>query len=473
MFEIPGVAGTEVVDSGTGAGGGGTEGAGGEGGGEGTPGGGEGLGDVGGDGTEGDGTEGDPNLEGTEGDGSGDGEGTGEGDERTDDEVLKDLETDGRKVDAKTRTAIAKLAKIDPQAAKEVRETYFKNQAILKETGTKSMSEAIGKIRAVNQTLDALGGEEGITEMQGKVTAYEAEIEQFGEGSPDLIKQLYEGNPEGIIAGVANGLELLASKDSKQLDLALLPTLVARLERAGVYDTVSQITNFVKEGKGQEAYDLLAKMNQWLGQAKTMAQKTIEMKAAHDPEAEKNARDRAEIATEKTRIYETAVATDVNQMNNRATAPVVEGFFKEIGLSKEGRRNFINGLNSRVYATMENDKTFQRNAKAIKAKGDAKKTAAYVAAKFAELLPSHFRAYRNENYPNYKPGKPKPNNGAGAGAGGNGANGKGAPPPAKVVTGKIYERSQVDTESTPDVYLITGRAYLKGTQTLVKYNQER
>jgi hypothetical protein len=122
-------------------------------------------------------------------------------------------------------------------------------------------------------------------------------------------------------------------------------------------------------------------------------------------------------------------------------------------------------MNSKIYKLMEQDKTFQRNAHTLKAKGDAQRTSEYVAAKFAELLPKVFQQHRNANYPNYgakRPSVVKPTNGT---------NGKPPAPPMRATPGKVYERSQVDIANTPDVLLITGKAYLKGTQTIVAYNR--
>src|SRR5262249_221817 len=133
-----------------------------------------------------------------EGDGGGEGGegGRGEGDRlpgEPDDEI--DYEQDGRKVDDKTKKAIAELAKTNKDAARAVRDAYFRPTALLKELPeAKTFDEAIKTVRGMKATIESLGGEEGITKLNEEVGDYRREIDQFAKGDPALIKQLYEAN---------------------------------------------------------------------------------------------------------------------------------------------------------------------------------------------------------------------------------------------------------------------------------------
>jgi hypothetical protein len=147
-------------------------------------------------------------------------------------------------------------------------------------------------------------------------------------------------------------------------------------------------------------------------------------------------------------------------------ATVVDPFFKELNMPKEGRREFVQNLQSKVWAAMKEDKAFQMQARTIQKKGDAQDTAEFISEKFAELLPGIFRTYRNSLYPNYaklKGGKPPAGktgtNGAAAG-GGTGT-------PAKKVTlgaGGRPKHTDVDWTKTSDIDWIKGKAVLVNGQ---------
>ena len=449
--------------AGDGAGGGAGDGAGGAGGGEGA-GAGEGEGAGG---------------EGGEGGGAGEIEdlpGAGEGE----DLEIEGLETDGRKVDAVTRKALAALKKVDPAAAKQLFAEHGRAERIREELGAKNLSEAVNKVRQMSATLEAVGGEEGLTELQGEVEDYRNEIKQFSNGDPALLAQLREANPEQFANMVTQGLEQIAQHMSaEQFDNAILPTMVARLEKAGWYDSIKTLSELIKEGKGQEAFDLTAKMANWLTNAKGMVKKQLDLKNQKNPEREQLEKDRADLNREKQQAFETSVSVDVNRANNMATAQLVEPFFKDLKLKPEGRREFINALNSRIWKMMEKDASFQRAAKSLLAKGDQAKSARFVSAKFAELLPEQFRTLRNAMYPNYVRGgtKASANAGkknAGAGGAGGGANGKGngagGGGAAPNYTGGKPDRDAVDWARTSETLWISGRAFLKNKPDMIRFN---
>lgn len=456
------------TDDGAGAGGGAGEGAGtgtgtGTGGAEGER---TGAGDGSGEGTgegEGDGA----GEIGDEGTGEGDGEGEGQGDEFEG--------ADGRKVDAKTREALAALKKVNPEAAKRLFADHGRAQAIIKEIGATNLSDAVNKVRQMTATLEAVGGEEGLTELQGEVEDYRKEIGQFSEGDPALLQELHESNPEAFATSVTNGLALIMEKSPAMLDNVLLPALVPRLEKAGMYRSIDQLIGLIKEGKGQEAYDLTAQVKQWLDNAKGLAEKAGATKTKVDPQRQALDRRDADLTAKEQKIYEGQIATDVNKLNNTATARLAEPFFKDLKLKPEGRREFINALNSRIWKAMRDDKAFQRAGNALKAKGDVGRTARFVSAKFAELLPQHFRALRDAMYPNYTrggtkvaPGAGKANGAAGAGGGANGtgaAAGAGKAAAGVTLVAKLPRPDEIDwTKTTEAMYHIgrgMGEAILK------------
>lgn len=456
--EIAG-AGTAVV--GGGAAGGGAGDGGGEGGGVATEvdpnaGGSEG-GEEGG--AEGDGGEGD----GEAGTGEGEGEGAGEGDGEDGAEAEGDgseFETDGRKIDDATKKALAALKKVDPAAAKRVAEAYFELN-----NGFKKVFKTVHEARGAKATIDSLGGQEGIQEIQSEVSDYRNEIAQFAKGDVALINNLWEANPEGLELSAAASIEFLGQKNAEAFDRVVVPAMVARLEKAGFFTGMTELAEHIKAGDGQKAYDLLQKIGKFFGDAKAMQKKQLELKSRVDPDRQKLEQDRADFEKKKSVEFENRIAANANQLNNRAMSKIVEPFFKDMKLPTEGRRRFVQGLQAEIWSAMKADKAFQVQARTIQKQGDEAETAQFISEKFSELLPGIFQKYRNEVYPNYsrlKTVKPKVGGGNGAAATGGGA---GAGATIKVALGARPRHEDVswasDGGKTTDIDWIRGIAYLK------------
>jgi hypothetical protein len=365
---------------------------------------------------------------------------------------LSDIETDGRKIDAATRKDIAELKKTNPAAAKKWAESYFRTQAVMKEfPEAKNISEVISQVRQAKATIESLGGEQGIQELQGEVADYREEIAQFAAGDVKLLEKLYDANPEATVTQAQNLMGLLEAKDMKAFDQALLPSLAKRLETSGLTRSVDNLIALVKKGDGQAAYDLLGEVKKWLGGIADKA-KEFGSSKPRDPREDVIAEREKALETKERESYERAIGSEVNKSNNSALSRVTADLFKELKLDNEGKREFIGALQSRVWAAMKADKGFQRLAHALKSKGDAEKTAKFVAAKFEELLPSQFERLRNAMYPNIgRTAKPTPKP--------NGAQQKVAP--ITVQAGQRPKHDQVDWSKTTDMMWATGRAYLR------------
>lgn len=471
MEDLGGV-GTAVVEGaaagGTGDGTGTGGGAGGAGGGEADGAGGAGTGAGEGEG-------------GGAGAGAGEGEGAGAGEEEElsgigDEEIdLTALGIDKRKTEDQVRKEIASLKKTNPEVAKKWGDDHYRRLAYDQE-----FPGGVNEARQLKETFEALGGSEGLEGLQTEVEDYRNEIKQFSEGDPALLSQLHEANKESFVTAISNGIDLIAQKSPELFDKAVLPSVVSRLDKAGMYTSVDQLLNFIKEGKGQEAYDLASQVKTWLDKAKGMANKTIELKGKRDPEREALDRDKAAHAEQKRVDFENSVASDVNRLNNSVQSKIVEPFFKELKLPVEGRREFVNALNQRIWKLMEADKLFQRAAKSILSKGEKERAARFTHAKFAELLPENFRKLRNAMYPNYVKGGTKTSAAAagksaaaaGAGAGkaaAGGGNGAGAGAAKVNYSGGKPARDDVDWAKTHDTMWIAGRAFLKNGKE-VRFN---
>jgi hypothetical protein len=228
-----------------------------------------------------------------------------------------------------------------------------------------------------------------------------------------------------------------------------------RLASADVFTEFDKLLNAVKEGEGQSAWDTGMKIRAWFQKLQNFAKQSGEerQQQRQDPRAAELDRERESIASERAQMRDTSIRNDLNQMNMSATKRLVDTFFREVRLTAEGKKSFVDQLNSRIYALMKSDKTFQRNYKNIREKGDNARTARFAAGKFAELLPGQFKKLRDGLYPNFQRGGTKvatmkPNGAAPA----NGAASKA--PAAPAAHGKVVGKSGSVYRTDANGYLI-------------------
>lgn len=410
-----------------------------------------------------------PLPSGGEGGGEG-GEGGGEerapGDTSTDEHPERDdIETDGRKMDQRTRDALKKFAATDPEAAKVVRDAYYAKQSVLKEfPEQKDLSGAIRSIRTMKATLEAAGGDEGIQNLQSKVTDYDREIEQFANGDRGLIEQLHEGNPEGVAMAAANSLDLLSEKSPGLFEKALTPSLAKFLTAAEWPKYIKETLDACTAGDGQAAYNAVAKMAAWMQKLDKAAGDIAKNRTQVDPRTKEIEERETALRNKEMQAYDREINNAVTVRNNSAMEKITRQFFKDVGLDGKdkgpGRRDFTQGLMNRVFAAMREDASYMRLAKSIKAKGDAEKTAQFAADKFEEVLPDVFQEFKSIRYPNMrsKPSGGKPNGKAAPETPGKAATPAGGSATASVVT-KVPAPDTVDWSKTPDSMYHVGRGW--------------
>ena len=407
-----------------------------------------------------------------EGETSGAGEGGGDGGEET--ELPGDpgegdaVDTDGRTLDQKTSATIAQLKKLSKaatnpedqkilaEAAKNLADKHFRFKAYEKEFPT------VQDARQAKATLESLGGEEGITAMQEEVTDYRKEIEQFSNGDKGLIENLYKGNPESTVKMVEAALDVFRDNNNvAALDQVLMAPIVERLKQVGLHGNLVKAANFVKEGKGQEAYDTLGAIGEWLAKVTGDAESLAKNRTTKDPREEQFAQREQKIQQQERDTNTRMLSEEITKLNNRDMAKVLDPFFKELRFNHDGKREFAQNLLTKVWAAMKADAVYLRQAQAIRGKGDNARTAQFINAKFAEKLPAIFRSYKNTLYPNLAKAAAKPNGKDLPPA----AGGKPAPKPAatgmaiKVADAPAFD--DVDWTKTPDSLWMRGFAHLK------------
>src|SRR5262249_31948488 len=148
----------------------------------------------------------------------------------------------------------------------------------------------------------------------------------------------------------------------------LIPHMAARLENVGVSSALKGIAQHLLNGKGQEAYDMVAHLAKFFDNIGVKARELTDGRTRPNPERERLNSDRQSFEKEKSAHFDSTIGTEVNRLTTLSTSKVVSQFVKDAGLKGEGAKEFVGGLMKKIFAAMKADQTFQRQFDAIKRK---------------------------------------------------------------------------------------------------------
>jgi hypothetical protein len=416
-------------------------------------------GDAGGDEGGGEGDAGDV-VVGDESDASGDGgegdEGEGEGDEGGE---------GGKKTVAPSeeqfRKALNEVKKIDPKLADVLRKDHFKLGDYLK-VGT------LDEVRALKDTIEDLGGEEGITEMRGKVTDYANELMRFAEGDPAAVDDLFKDFPDGgfkLVPIAVNKMRAMEMDEATglpkpgghyaQLAARLTSETLTNFGVMSALDTVLRIAHDGGTNAQARVVDELTKLKNWAEGVSAFARRRPQeddSKKTSDIERREQA-----VRQEKRGIYLTNVGSEVTKQLNANVArylnPLLRDYLKATGkaLKLPSKQDVFLGASTRISKALEANSRYQSQLKAMLAKNEPpEKVARFVHTYMEKIAKKSVEAvWETKGHAHARRGTAAGGRGAAAGA-------------ARVSQGKKPPAEKIDWSKDPSrMRFISGEATLK------------
>lgn len=395
-----------------GDGGAGEGGAGGdEGGGGGEEGGGEG-----GEGAEGE-EEGAGEGEGAEEEEAGEGEESEEGEETEGEEGEEEGAGKGKKLDV--QKALDALKKKDRALADVLRKEHFSNTDFRRAFATPVEAQAAADL------LNLVGGEEGITTLQGKADDFAAELDMVANGNPQILDDIVRDTPDGFKKLMNAGVEKLRLLDQVAYERLTAKPLVNALREKGVINTLEMIKQMAMAGKGQEVFDLTQRLLQWAANIEEFANRAAQEAPTDRDKAADTKLQQAEKITR--RAYQREVGTASNRVTNseikRHLDPLIRDAKKRgVILKLEQLQDVSSGIYTEIANSLKANTAYQRQMEAYYAKNaDPDDIANYVKQKVASLAEAAAKKVWSRKGWASARGKVRTGtggNGAGAGSGG-------------------------------------------------------
>lgn len=270
--------------------------------------------------------------------------------------------------------SLEELKKTNPRIAGELRKAYYDSKRF------REFFPNPAAAQQAHELLETVGGEEGIGSMQGEVQEYAEELTGMAQGDPKLIDELATDFPDGLAKLTPVALDKLQSVNPAAYDRTMARHMARIFRDKNVTNVVRRALELTQDGKGQQVFDTLTRLQQWMAGIEDLASKEPETRGADDPQRKEIESEREAVNKEKATIFTTKVANAVtasmNKIIERHLAPLMKGR----KLSLEQRQELASGTSSRIANALKADKVYQRRLKALLEQGDVAKIDRFVSS---------------------------------------------------------------------------------------------
>jgi hypothetical protein len=264
------------------------------------------------------------------------------------------------------------------QAAKLLNDGYSRFEAY------KQVFPTVDDARSFKAQLDTLGGLEGIANMQTTLASVEETDALLEAGDPKVLDQIFEDSPEGAKKLAAPFLAKLAKVDPEAFARTVQPHLVRSLIDSNFPQVLAYLAT--KLGDNAEAKSVVANMQAWFDGQKSQADRSSE--DVLSPERDQIAKDRAEIAAERRRDFDSQVASQINPHIHTELGSRLKPYSASlVALPEAVRQDVARACITELAAALKADKAYQTQITAMNGarKPDRDKIIAYNKTKVSSL----------------------------------------------------------------------------------------
>lgn len=323
----------------------------------------------------------DSGSEGTAGtDAAGVSESIGEAAEGEAEEISEGTEssTDGRAVPDQVKKALAKLRETDPKAAEIARRAYYEA------SDYKRVFPNVSAARDARDLIEAVGGEDGITNLRSEANEYAAELKAMGQGDPRVVDDLARDFPDALAPLISHGIsKLQQSNPDMYLRSVAAPAAseILRLtaESLGGYsliDALRRTEELIMDAKQPETLQFVKAMRKWASDVEALGK---QRPANGTDPREKSIQEKEQALAQKEKAIfignaSGRVKTLGTEAINRQLAPLLKGKT----LTKQQRDDLSANIHTHLFDQFKTNQAYQDRMRDMIADGDVKGIERYV-----------------------------------------------------------------------------------------------
>lgn len=400
-----------------------------------------------------------------------------EGDGKPDKGDESDKDDKATSTPAKVRAALKALRDSSPENAKiarELNDVYGRYQSYSK------VFPKVGDALEAKNTLEAVGGSDGIAKIQEVVAQVNATDQALYSGSKDVISQLYDDcvankHPEAFGKLAPHFLDTLAKNDAKAFEATMNPRHLAFLDNVNFPGIVTALGKALESKDTDKAFQIVKEMARFYTD---FSNKNVKSVDNENPEKAEWEKERDEFRSNETKQFQTSVATDADKENNSAIFNALKPYVKDNPYFKTWTKRMMTNLGVDVkrelVSSLKKDSGYQAQMKALwsVAKVNKDDVLKYHKSVVALKTPKVTKEVLDRDYSGYTrrtKGTIIPNRGA---AGSKTNNSNSTPQSAPVQIGSEPKREEIDWGKDPHgILYTTNKAYLLKTGKLVSWKK--
>lgn len=307
-------------------------------------------------------------------------------------------EGDARSLPRDVQKAL-KTLRDNPETAKIARvlnDSYFREQAYSK----------FGKpadIAALATTVERLGGQEGIVEIEQKLSAISRVDEEIAEGNPAYLDDIIESSPEGFKKLVPAALNKLYALDKAAYGRAVAPILYNTLKSYQL-PAIMATLQASQDPAAKTAFEHLSRLNADLEEEVRNAPRQA------DDKPDKAKEEWGKIHGEKHRMELQGVGSQTIQYQRDLVSKSLTPLLKTRTLSTDAKADLNSGISGEIEKLLKSDTAYQSNVGAAVEKikqaviagkptqGQKEALSRYINAKMDEIAPRAVKAVWSRRY---------------------------------------------------------------------------
>lgn len=246
---------------------------------------------------------------------------------------------------------------IDPKLIKHIRDTYMRESAY-NEIGD------INSVRGLKSQLEAIGGPEGLADLQATVASVEETDALLEAGDPQILDQIFEDARDGAIKLAPHYIDRIQKLDPQAFERMMLPHIVNYLKQNNFENAIAYMGRLV--GENAEAKKWTDQTLQWFNniarQSENFRTDTL------SPERDQLKQERQTLIQERDKMFMESIQGEVLNHTNTELSKKLQPFQNALkGLSELQRRDIANSVYGEIERAINADRSFNSQLEAMKA----------------------------------------------------------------------------------------------------------
>lgn len=287
--------------------------------------------------------------------------------------------TDGRTVPDQVKKALAKLRETDPKAAEIARKAYYKAEDYAR------VFPNVSAARDARDLIEAVGGEEGISNLRNEAQEYASELKAMGQGDPRVVDDLARDFPDALAPLVSHGIsKLQQSNPDMYLRSVAAPAAseILRLtaESLGGYsmvDALRRTEELIVDGKQADTLKFIQAMRKWASDVEALGKQRTAPNGTDS--REKSIQDKEQALAQKEKaLFIGNAASRVKALGSEAITRQLAPLLKGKALTKQQREDLAINIHTHLFDQFKTNQAYQERMRDMIADGDVNGIERYV-----------------------------------------------------------------------------------------------